>query len=153
MTPVFQRNRHRPDQGIYGDCHRACIASLLDKPLDDVPHFMDGLADSPEDGTEFARRQREYLLTVGFVPLQLAYACELPDLYRVQALLNPDTYYILGGRSIRGLNHSVLCLNDQMVHDPAGMHEGCGIHEPLSDGYYFVTFLGSIQALHQAGAP
>lgn len=44
MTPADQRYlAERPDghtrDGVPGDCYAACWASLLDVPLDDVPHF------------------------------------------------------------------------------------------------------------------
>jgi len=26
---------HRPEQGIWGDCHRTCIANILEKPAED----------------------------------------------------------------------------------------------------------------------
>ncbi len=45
MIPLMQRNHHDPANGIYGDCHRAAIASLLELPMDDVPHFCDADSD------------------------------------------------------------------------------------------------------------
>jgi hypothetical protein len=30
---------HRPELGIYGDCQRTCIASMLDMDKFDVPNF------------------------------------------------------------------------------------------------------------------
>lgn len=63
MTPVKQRYKHDPENGVWGDCHRAAVASVLDLALDDVPHFADGGA----GGEEFERRVREYLLSRGLV--------------------------------------------------------------------------------------
>lgn len=40
MTPVDQEFLHRPEIGQYGDCQRAVIASLLDLPISEVPHFL-----------------------------------------------------------------------------------------------------------------
>lgn len=42
MTPVDQTILHDPDAGLYGDCQRAVIASLLDLPIDSVPNFSAG---------------------------------------------------------------------------------------------------------------
>lgn len=38
MKPVRQLYRHDPANGVYGDCWRACIASVLELPIEDVPH-------------------------------------------------------------------------------------------------------------------
>ena len=40
MTPVDQLFLHSKEDGVVGDCWRACIASLLDLPAESVPHFM-----------------------------------------------------------------------------------------------------------------
>jgi hypothetical protein len=37
MKPVLQVNLGPPD----GDCHRACIASILEQPLEDIPNFIE----------------------------------------------------------------------------------------------------------------
>jgi hypothetical protein len=41
MTPVTQTILHDPDSGTVGNCMQAAIATLLDLPLDDVPHFAE----------------------------------------------------------------------------------------------------------------
>lgn len=43
MTPQDQEFLHDPENGVYGDCVRAVIASLLDLSIKDVPHFADTL--------------------------------------------------------------------------------------------------------------
>ena len=40
MKPVDQEFVHRPDIGQHGDCQRAVIASLLELPITEVPHFL-----------------------------------------------------------------------------------------------------------------
>lgn len=47
MTPADQQFLASPqrrdghgDDGTPGDCFRACVASLLDLPIEDVPHFV-----------------------------------------------------------------------------------------------------------------
>lgn len=38
---------HKPEEGVYGDCYRTCIACLLGIDRDAVPHFY-----STEDGRQ-----------------------------------------------------------------------------------------------------
>src|ERR1700723_3978781 len=145
MTPIKQRNKHNPENGIWGDCHRACIASLLDMQMDQVPHFGEG----GPDGEEFDKREREFLLKCDLVPIRVAYLSEGVDrgnldlIFNTVSTHNPDTYFILGGISKNNTNHSVVCLNREIVHDP----NGAGIAKPFDDGFYWVTFLGSIRGL------
>lgn len=40
MTPVDQEFLRVDERGQYGDCQRAVIASLLDLPIQEVPHFL-----------------------------------------------------------------------------------------------------------------
>lgn len=135
MTPTKQRNLHRPGEGVWGDCHSACLASMLDLPLDDVPHFGEG----GPDGQEFNRRVREWLSIRGLGQASAAFEGELDAVLRMMRHVNPGVYYILGGRSLTGVNHSVVALENRIVHDPS-LNES-GIVRPCEDGFYWVTFL------------
>jgi hypothetical protein len=137
MKPIKQRYRHQPGKGIYGDCHRAAIASILELPLDDVPHFGDG----GPDADEFERRTQAWLRTRGIVGIQVPYSGDLGHMFRCIKALNPGVYYLLGGESRTGVNHTVVCLNDEIVHDPS-LNES-GIIGPCDDGYYWVTYFGT----------
>lgn len=142
MIPVFQRIRHRPDEGIWGNCHRACIASILNLTYEEVPHFAHG----GPTAEEFQSREREFLLFRGFVPIVIAYLAEsgLEAILRAVGFMNPNTYYILGGTTAGGTPHSVIGFNDKVVHDP----NGAGIVGPLNDGLYYITFIGAFIGLH-----
>lgn len=39
MKPTDQEFTHKPEVGQHGDCQRAVIASLLELPIAEVPHF------------------------------------------------------------------------------------------------------------------
>jgi hypothetical protein len=39
MKPIDQEFMHDPEKGIIGDCFRACIASILELDINEVPHF------------------------------------------------------------------------------------------------------------------
>jgi len=40
VKPADQEFLHLPEIGQHGDCQRAVIASLLDLPIAEVPHFL-----------------------------------------------------------------------------------------------------------------
>ena len=134
MLPIKQRIKHDPANGQYGDCWRAAMASVLDLPYESVPHICEGLDDSPENGVEFNRREREFLLKHGHVPIKLLYSGEntLEAVLTCLGANNPNTFYFLGGRAPRGAGHIVVCLNNKIVHDPHP--DDCGITGPL-DGF------------------
>lgn len=144
MTPLKQRNHHRPDEGVYGDCHRAAIASILELPIDDVPHFCD----PTQYPTDWVKHERAWLLARGLVQITAIYAGELQDVLYSVSQLNPDTYCILGGTSRTGCGHSVVAFNGEIVHDPS--LTDAGIVGPMDDGYYWVTFFGAAIATKAA---
>lgn len=141
MIPLKQLYRHEPKNGIHGDCHRAAIASILELPINNVPHFGDG----GPDATEFVKRVDTFLWLHDMIQITILYNCELSDVLYVVGTMNPDTYYLLGGRSKNAVDHTVVCLNDQIVHDPA--IDGSGIVGPCNDGFYWITFIGSAIAM------
>lgn len=138
MTPLKQANKHDPDNGVWGDCHRTAIAAMLDMPRDDVPHFMDGGA---PDGVGKAK---EWLLTQGIVPINMVFNSPLEEVLQTMGFLNPRVCYILGGQSKTGCNHSVVGRGGAIVCDPS--QSDAGIIGPCDDGYYWVTFFGSARA-------
>lgn len=127
---------HDPDNGVFGDCHRTALACLLDKQPKEVPHFLEG---NP-DGVEFIRREREYLETQGLSLFQVAYADTIENVLATVGQQNPGLRYILGGKSPRGTNHSVVCCGSEIIHDPHPDSGGlvAGI-DP--DGYCWVDVL------------
>jgi hypothetical protein len=135
VTPVKQRNKHRPKEGVWGDCHRACIASLLDLPLDDVPHFGDG---GPA-GEEFNDRVNHFLRSRNLAQGSAAFAGSLESVLEMMKFINPGIYYILGGRSRTNVDHSVIAFENQIVHDPS--LNNSGIIAPCDDGFIWVTFI------------
>lgn len=115
MTPIMCMVRHDPPNS-YGDCVRACIASLLSMPAEHVPHFFHDDC----DGVEGVRRIREFLATIGYAVFAVQYDGQA-TLSDVLAIMNdncPTAYYMLFGSTNIG-NHVVICQNDQIVHDPA----------------------------------
>ncbi len=108
MTPVDQSILHDPENGTWGDCMRACVASLLDLPITTVPHFFDGGCDSQE----FDRRVADFLGRHGLVEFSMP-----ADAAR-RAHFTRDLYHLMYGYSDRGTFHAVVALNGLVVHDP-----------------------------------
>lgn len=110
------------DQTVFGvpegNCTSACIASLLEVPIEEVPHF----------GTTNAWSEalRKWLRPRGFDALFWQIVAETP--YRSIAAPDgtwlfsthsyvPDGYYLLGGESARG-PHAVVAKSLEIVFDP-----------------------------------
>ena len=110
-----QRHEHRPDQGVYGDCHRTAYACVLDLPLDEVPNFGHGCPTSDE----FHRRCNEFLLGRGL--RRFCIMITEGDFSSWLAWMKThfsDVVYILGARSPGGTMHSVVCRGGRVILDP-----------------------------------
>jgi hypothetical protein len=131
VKPVDQTILHNPAQGRYGDCFRACIASILHLPAQAVPHVFDGASDDDTagDGLEMLN---QWLAQYG-----LAYTEVLTtDPLQMMARYNSAAYHVMVGRSPRGGNHAVVAKAGKVVHDPHP--ERGGLSKPLQDGYWAV---------------
>lgn len=148
MRPVKQQFRHDPANGVYGDCHRAAIATALGLDIEAVPHFGEG--DPPVD--EFYAREETFLDTVGLRSVQLPVAGEigLDATLAMVERLNGDVVYLLGGKSRTGVNHTVVCRGGAIAHDPS--QTAAGIIGPCNDGYYWLTFFSPADLVGHAAA-
>ncbi len=79
--------------GDNGDCFRACVASILELPIADVPHFCV----APPDWWE---RFGQWLMERGYCAVEV----RLPAEFAVPA----DIWCIMSGCSPRGRMHSVV---------------------------------------------
>ncbi len=135
MVPVKQEFRHKPADGVFGDCHRASIASVLELPLSEVPHFAVG----GMDADAFNAAVERFLADRGMASFSLPMSDALELILDSVGRLNPTAYWLLGGKSRTGCNHTVVCKGGSIVHDPS--HEGAGIIGPCDDGYYWATLI------------
>lgn len=99
VIPVFQTKFRHPD----GNCVPACIASILELPLSEVPELE-------YDRRDWFCRYRDRLLSVG---IQLSLYCEPRELsgYYIKTIVTrygEDAYSA----------HAVVCHNGVVVHDP-----------------------------------
>lgn len=145
MIKQKQSNFHKPEEGIYGDCHRTAIACLLDLPRDSVPNWVD---ESGLDGERFYELETTWLQNQGITKFLVAYSFEtLTELLEYMGQWFPNLYYILGGTSRNNINHSVIGLGGCIDWDPA--IDDSGIIGPMDDGYFWVTVFTKINNLEQ----
>lgn len=109
MTPQDQEFTYRPEIGQSGDCARAVLASLLDLPIADVPHFAQ-LA--REDG-QFYGRINEFLEDRGFEMLW-----NVTPIYHLKD--GVEIFHYMAGPSPRGngIWHAVVGCNAEIAFDP-----------------------------------
>jgi len=139
MIERKQLFRHRPEEGEIGDCHRTAIACLLNMEPESVPHF--GKKDF-EIGIEKRSQAAEvdaWLAERDLAQVSIAYSDDLEDILSCMGALNPKAFYLLGGRSRTGVNHSVIGCGDRIVWDTS--LDDAGIVGPCSDGYFWITFI------------
>lgn len=102
MQPVDQAIKYEQIPGVPGDCFRACVASIMNLPLEGVPHFMlfgDKWFDT-------------FVLWIGLQGYDVRFATDADE-------VPADRFYILSGKSPRGaFNHAVVARNGAVVHDP-----------------------------------
>jgi hypothetical protein len=135
MTPVDMTVKHKPEEGTYGDCFRCCIASILDLPAEEVPHFCG--YDFDQDPARWYRD-----LTAWLAPRGLSYfGLEVnPDQFGPQWFSGIEAsgfscFHIMSGETERGTRHSVVGRNGELAHDPHTSRSG--LARPGKDGYQF----------------
>lgn len=116
MTPVVCRVKHDPEAGTYGDCLRACVATILDLDAEAVPHFFHDNC----DGAQAQIRVRKYLAKLGYAPMFSNWPGEvsLTELQEFMASQNPGVVCVLFGSTVEG-DHAVVCRDGKTVHNPA----------------------------------
>lgn len=136
MIPAHCRVKHDPDAGTYGDCVRACVASLLEYDTEAVPHFCH---DNP-DGTVAFDRLREWLKPHGLAPFVMRLPPDpLADVLAFLGEDHPEVHYMLFGVTVEGGDHVVIAKGGKIVHNPAWF--GCSIVAPASIGFWQVVVL------------
>jgi hypothetical protein len=112
MKPVFQTKFGDPD----GNCLAACLASILEIGLDQIPDFGN-------DSAWYDRFSQWMVTNFDVKPIDLS----ISQLEKWEWNLNG--YHLINGKSPRGdFYHSVVGLDGEMVHDPHP--DGTGIRTP-----------------------
>ena len=109
MIPVSCMTVHNPPES-YGDCLRACVASILELPSADVPHFYRDGCDNVQADAEL----RGFLNTqgLGLVTLMHPAPSSIEDVQELVHNTAPGVPYILFGHE-----HCVVCHGDK-IHNP-----------------------------------
>jgi hypothetical protein len=100
MKPVDQDIFVNDPQGRPGNCLQACVASILELPLNEVPHFV-----TVPDDTWFDQMVK-WIESRGYA------------LYDSDGLSCDEDYVFAIGKSPRGVSHVVIYHKGEMVHDP-----------------------------------
>ena len=135
MTPVHQDRFPDLAAGRRGNCFQAALATVLDLPLEAVPHFVQQEADT---GT--------YWWT-----LAQAWLAERNLVLMPSVMWPQNAPYLQTGVSPRDaeIQHVVVCVNGQIVHDPHP--DGTGLVENR-DAYLLVALDPARAALSTRGA-
>lgn len=128
--------KHDPPNS-YGDCLRACIASITNaEKIDDVPHFYrDG--DDERAQIEF----RHWLwMTHNIRPFYVAMpsSVSLEDIFAMMTGVNTDVEYLLFCQCSGG-DHVVICRNDAMTHNPSW--DNASISGPCENGFWVIVVM------------
>lgn len=135
MIKQKQLFRHKPAEGIYGDCHRTVIACLLNKMPEEVPNFGIHVGNA----TAFHKAVDEYLATQDLAIVEIPYNDTLENILNAQVATNKNSYFLLAGESKTGVNHSVIGYGGAIEWDPS--LDDSGIVGPCDDGYYWISHL------------
>jgi len=105
---------HDPDNGVYGDCYRATLATLLGLDTEQVPHFLHDNCDA----LTFNTRVSEYLAQFGLVYASFN-AWGMPQ-WKKDAGITIPIYHEIADDSPRfsGTGHSVVGCDGEVFHDP-----------------------------------
>lgn len=117
MKKVYQTKFGKPE----GNCFPACLASILEIDIDQVPNFHEG------NGVWY-KKYREW-----FNKYDLSLVAIMN--WEGQEDACPQVYAIVGGLGPRGLQHSTVYFGLDMVHDPHP--EGGGVKD-ITEWIYLV---------------
>ena len=112
MIGVLQTNRQLPG----GDCFRACVASIFERAIYEVPHFLYDSTGGPWR-QEAWDRVRDWSKRFKAYPIHIDPETE-PD--KVKVLYDEKVFYIATGPSpgFPDLGHCVVGLAGELVFDP-----------------------------------
>jgi hypothetical protein len=136
MTPEICRVSHNPERGQYADCVRACVASILDRPAVNVPHWFE----NPErDGENCQLNMQLWLAEQGKIAAMIGIPGNTPFPLLLAFMRDnyPDCYYMLWCNS--GGDHAIVGQNDKIVHNPAWIKSP--VDGPHSSGFWIVWII------------
>lgn len=126
MIPIKQTiTEHDPEKGIFGNCLQACVASLFELPIEEVPHFA--LFSRETWTAEFINfiESKGYFYE-GWAPIR--------EIDNPKVNEGVNGYLIVSGISPKGFRHAVIYKDKKLVHDPSPLNGG--LVEEL--GFYLI---------------
>ena len=115
MIPQEQQFPHDPEAGVFGDCFRASIASILELPIEEVPHFL-------HDGNQelWLERFTAFLNPLGYFMMSIPAANWDFEGWMNESKIKGDIYHLISDQSPRFENelHCVVGRNGAVIHDP-----------------------------------
>ena len=141
MKPVMCMVKDDPENGSYGDCVRACLASMLELESSEVPHFF---ADySEEDVQRQNREMQEWFaergLTLAFLGLPGGWS--QTRFFEYMRKHYKDREYMLWADFGSG-DHAVVCQGGEIVHNPAWYRTGLNCSH--SSGYWIAVLIAKL---------
>lgn len=136
MIPVNQTIFYDPNpDSIGGNCFQACVASIFELPLDEVPHFCSSQTDDSwflqfDSWCERNYNLQPILLKAPFTPNGTFFG---------------EGYGLRCGHSPRGCLHSVVILDGNIVHDP--YPESTGLVDHIDDIFFVVRNPAKIERI------
>lgn len=119
MKPV-----HQTSFDELGNCYAACIASILELPIESVPNFCEDKKGWTFATQAWLRERGLGIVNFRVLPESIAEGFEF-------GVISQHAYYIVSGKSPRGYTHAVVGLGGEIVHDP---HPDGGGIVPFEDG-------------------
>lgn len=110
MKPIEQNQNNLDD-----NCLQACIASVLELSIEDVPNF----AATDRGNGEYIQSLNNFLIKYNLQALSIWFG-DWDD----PANWTPAGYHLIYGISPRGLKHAVVGYQGEMVFDPHPSHSG-----------------------------
>ena len=116
--------------GLGGNCQSATIATLLEKNIEDVPCFSEGIdlenTSKAEIDILYNQNLRKWLRSLGYDTVTFTDVEFFLDYLK--------GYYLVAGQSPRGYCHSVIYKDGELWHDPHP--EGGGVIPEYIDLIY-----------------
>ena len=109
MTPVFQTLTI--SENGQGNCFNACIASLLDLSLQDIPNIL------PKDPGDWRERWRYWLAEQGY-KRETHSPLSPPEGYSIAVVLTDRVYPENHDKAGQKIYHACIALDGKVVHDP-----------------------------------
>lgn len=126
---------HDPENGLFGDCFRTCIACLLDLHPLQVPHFCDQWVKDKDIMPEV----NKWLALRNLIMFSAAYESDVDTVLNYLKNVNKGVYFMVSGMSERGANHVVIAYEGKIVHDPHPSN--AGLLGPCDDNLVWIDVL------------